>query len=120
MADVFPPPGTELEAPDWGFSEAPEADVEVSKFGDGYAARGLKGLNGILDTWNPVYSNCTPAAGEAAYAFLKPRLGWNPVLWTHPVSGVVYKVICKSLKKTYDVYGNIILDVQFEHDFNPG
>lgn len=119
MPDVFPPPGTELEAPDWGFSESPDAEVEVSKFGDGYEARELKGLNAIKDTWNPVYSNCTLAAGEACYAFLKPRLKWNPVLWTHPVTGAVHKVICTSLKKTYDVYDNIVLDIQFEVDFNP-
>lgn len=120
MADVFPPPGVELEAPDWGFSESPDADVIVSNFGDGYAARELKGLNAIKDSWNPVYSNCRVEAGEAAYDFLKPRLKWKPVLWAHPVTGVVYKVICTSLKKTYDTYGNIVLDLQFERDFNPG
>lgn len=120
MADVFPPPGVELEAPDWGFSESPKADVEVSNFGDGYAARELKGLNAISDSWNPVYSNCTLVDGEAAYNFLKPRIGWNPVMWAHPITGVVYKVICESIKKTYDQWDNIILDIQFERDFNPG
>lgn len=119
MADVFPPAGTALGAPDWGFSEAPEADVEVSKYGDGYEARGLKGLNGISDAWNPVYSNCDPDEGVAAYEFLKPRLKWNPVMWTHPISGTVYKVICTSLKLTYDTWGNAVLDVQFQRDFNP-
>lgn len=120
MADVFPPPGVELEAPDWGFSESPDADVIVSKFGDGYAARELKGLNAISDMWAPSYSNCEVAHAEAAYAFLKPRLKWNPVLWTHPISGTVYKVICTALKITYDTWGNAVLDVQFERDFNPG
>lgn len=120
MADVFPPPGVVLENPDWGFSEAPDADVEVSQFGDGYAARELKGLNAIKDSWNPQYSNCEVIPGEQAYNFLKPRLKWNPVLWTHPVTGVVYKVICTSLKITYDVFGNVALDIQFERDFNPG
>lgn len=120
MADLFPPPGVELEAPDWGFSESPDANVNVSKFGDGYAARELVGLNAVSDTWNPVYSNCEVAAAQQAYNFLKPRLKWNPVMWQHPITGVMYKVICASVKITYDVYNNAVLDIQFERDFNPG
>lgn len=120
MADMFPPPGADIGAPDWGFSENPDADVTVSKFGDGYAARELKGLNGISDSWNPVYSNCDPAMGKQAYDFLKPKLKWMPVMWQHPITGVVYKVICNSVKLTYDTWGNAVLDVQFERDFNPG
>lgn len=120
MADVFPPPGVDLGTPDWGFKDEPDANVEVSNFGDGYAARELIGLNAITDKWNPTWSSADVQPAMMAFDFLKPRLKWNPVLWTHPITGVVYKVICQSLSLTYDQWNNAVLEVQFERDFNPG
>lgn len=120
MAEVFPPVDVVLPLPDWGFSLAPEADVHVSKLGDGYEVRTPAGLNYISETLSPTWSTLEPEVGKAAYAFLKPRLKYRSLLYTDPIFNTQYKVICESVSLTYDTWGNAVLDVQFRQDFNPG
>lgn len=119
MADVFPPPGVNLGTPDWGFQQAPEAEVDIYSLGDGYEVREPKGLNWLKESFSPSWSSTDPVTAKAAYDFLKARLKWKQMTWTHPVSGVVYKVTCQSVSITYDTFNNAVLSVSFKQDFNP-
>jgi len=120
MADVFPPVGLDLGTPDWGFKESPDAEVEVSKLGDGYESRELIGLNPIKKTYEPVWSYLTEEVAQAAYDFITARLKWKAVLWTHPVTGVVLKVVPLAVDITYDTFDNAVLNITFKTDHNPG
>ncbi|QYW06476.1 putative minor tail protein [Pseudomonas phage UAntarctica] len=119
MAEVFPPAGLVLPSPDWGYKISPDADVQVSKLGDGYEVRTPSGLNFISENLSPTWSSLDPDVGLAAYNFLKARLRWKGLLFTDPISGQVYKVTADSVALTYDTWGNAVLDVQFRQDFNP-
>lgn len=120
MAVRFPPVGMDLGKPDWGFSQSPEAEVEVIKLGDGYEQRTPKGLNHIRENMSPTWSNLLPSVGRAAYAFLLPKLKLESVLWDHPVTGKTYKVIPETLSIQDDTYDNVVLSVTWRQDFNPG
>lgn len=119
MADLFPPAGLVMPKPDWGFDQTPDADVNIVRLGDGYESREPTGLNHITESYSPKWSSLEPAIGEQAYAFLKPRLKWKSVLWAHPVSGVMLKVVPEECSLTYDDWGNAVLDVRFRQDPNP-
>lgn len=120
MADLFPPAGVVLGAPDWGFKETPEANVDVITLGDGYESREPVGINHIKDAFEPTWSSLEPAAALAAYQFLRERLKWKAVMWTHPVTGVLTKVVPQTVDLTYDTYNNAVLNVSFKQDHNPG
>lgn len=117
--DVFPPAGVDLGTPDWGFQQSPDADVDVYNLGDGYEMREPKGLNWLKETFNPSWSSLDPAIGLSAFNFLKARLKWKAMSFTHPVTGVVYKVTCQTVSLNYDQWNNAILNASFKQDFNP-
>jgi len=120
MADPFPPAGVELPNPDWDFSNTPQANVEVHKFGDGYETRESVGLNSVSESFTPKWSNLSPEVGEACYDDLLPKLKKTGVIWTHPVRGTPIKVIPEAISLTYDTFDNVVLDISFRQDFNPG
>jgi phage-related protein len=121
MAGTFPPPSQpNFPAPDWGFAQSPEANVDVQKLGDGYESRESVGLNSIRETFPVKYSTLDKGVGQAAYDYLKPKLNKESVTWVHPVTGVTYKVIPESLSLTYDTWNNEVLEITFRQDFNPG
>ena len=120
MADVFPPVGIDLPTPDWGFKETPDVEVSVNKLGDGYESRELIGLNPVKKTYEPEWSVLDEAVAQAAYEFILARLKWKAVLWTHPVTGVVLKVVAQSVSITYDTFNNAVLSITFKTDHNPG
>jgi phage-related protein len=105
---------------DWGFSQTPEANVDVQTLGDGYESRESVGLNSIKETFPVKYSTLDTGVGRQAYDYLKPKLKKESVTWVHPVTGVVYKVIPESLTLTWDTFNNEVLEITFRQDFNPG
>ena len=113
--DIFP-----LEVkPDWGFSESPTTDINESRLGDGYVFREPKGLNFRRTTWQPSWSSLGVVEGEAAYDWLFAREKLIPFLWQHPLTGAMHQVVCQSVSKNYDTWGNVVLNATFEQDFNP-
>lgn len=120
MAEMFPPPHIDLGMPDWGFSQSPDANVEITSLGDGYEFRSPKGLNYIRESMSPTWSNLSPSVGRAAYDWLRPKLKLESVLWHHPVSGKIYKVIPESIGIQDDTFDNVVLTVTWREDFNPG
>lgn len=122
MTDVFPPPAVadDMEAPDWGFSESPDNDIEIIALGDGYESREPKGLNYMKENWPVAWSNLTPEVGLACYDFLKTRVKLKAVLWTHPITGVQHKVVPQDVKIEWDTWGNAVLSTTFKKDHNPG
>lgn len=108
-----------LPNPDWGYSLEPEVDVQEYKLGDGYVIREPKGLNYIRDVFSPTWSSLTLDEGNEAYAFLKPKLKWDPFWYTDVTTGARYKVICDSARLTYDEWNNTVLAVTLKQDFNP-
>jgi phage-related protein len=113
--DSFP----NIKAPAYGLEDAPEADVEEVKMGDGYTLRRPKGINYIKDKWDLTWDSLEDTDARSTFAWLKARMNLIPFLWTHPVSGVVYQVICKSPKLTYNQFNDEVLTATFEQDFNP-
>lgn len=113
--DVFP----EIDNPAWGLEDAPEADVDEVKMGDGYVLRRPKGINYLKNIWNPTWDSLEVVDARSTYAWLKARLKLTPFQWTHPVSGVVYQVVCTAVKLTYNQFNDEILNATFEEDFNP-
>lgn len=105
--------------PDWGFSEAPSADVTVSKLGDGYEVRTPKGLNHVRDDFKPIWSDMNPVDGQAVVDYLKPRLGWKALKWLHPVRKTQVQVVAESVSLEYDQWNNAVLNISFRQDFNP-
>lgn len=120
MAGTFPPPGVTMPNPDWGLSLTPDANVDIQSLGDGYETRESVGLNSVRESMSPKWSNLDPPVGQQCYAYLKPKLKKESVLWTHPVTGTVYKVIPETVTLTWDEFNNEVLDVTFRQDFNPG
>ena len=113
--DVFPDIGN----PDYGLEDAPEADVEEIKLGDGYVVRRPKGINYLKETWTPTWSTIEAPVARSTMAWLKARLKVKPFKWTHPISGVVYQVVCTAAKLSYNQFNDEILTATFEQDFNP-
>lgn len=120
MADVFPPAGVVLGEPDWGFKENPEAKVDVITLGDGYESREPVGLNHITDVYDLTWSSLDPAPARQAHLFLRARLKWKAILWTHPITKEVIKVVPQSCSLTYDIYNNAVLTATLKRDYNPG
>ena len=113
--DVFPT----IDNPDYGLEDAPEADVDVIKMGDGYEIRRPKGINYIKETWTPTWDSLEVAVARSTHKWLVARLNLTPFSWTHPVTGVVYQVVCTAAKLSYNQYNDEILTATFEQDFNP-
>lgn len=113
--EYFPDIGT----PDYGLADQPTANIDEVELGDGYVTRRPKGINYLKHTWSPSWSGLEPDVARASHAWLIARLGLTPFIWTHPVSGVGYKVICRSASLTYNQYGDEVLSASFEQDFNP-
>lgn len=119
MADTFPLPAWNLPQPDWGFNTDASANVTTSKLGDGYEFREPNGLNYRSESFQPVWSNLSPAVAMLAYNFLFERLSLKAFMWKHPVTNKVYQVLASGLSIEYDVFDNAILKVSFTQDFNP-
>lgn len=113
--DVFPT----IENPSYGLEDAPEADVDEVKMGDGYVLRRPKGINYLRNTWTPSWDSLEAAVARATHKWLTDRLKLTPFLWTHPVTGVQYQVVCQSAKLVYNQFNDEILSATFEEDFNP-
>lgn len=117
--DVFPPADVEIGTPDWGFSDNPEANVNVITLGDGYVSREPIGLNHITNTYSPNWSSLDPVEAGKAYEFLFPRLKWKPFKWVHPVTQVQLQVTVEAVSLTYDEFNNAVLAATFKTDHNP-
>lgn len=113
--DVFPT----IPNPAYGLEDAPEADIDEVKMGDGYVFRRPKGLNYIKHTWPLTWDSLEVAQARSTHAWLRERLKLTAFKWTHPVTGVVYQVTCQEVKLTYNQYNDEILTATFEQDFNP-
>lgn len=113
--DIFPL----AVKPDWGFNESPTTNVTESRLGDGYVFREPNGINFRRTTWQPGWSSLEKAEGESTYDWLKARQRLIPFLWQHPLTGVMYQVVCQEVAKTYDTWNNVVLTTTFEQDFNP-
>ena len=113
--DVFPT----IDNPAWGLEDDPQADVDVVKMGDGYVLRRPKGINYISNTWPLTWDSLEVAEAKSTHAWLTARLNLTPFSWTHPVTGVVYQVVCTAAKLSYNQFNDYILTATFEQDFNP-
>ena len=113
--DVFPT----IDNPAWGLEDDPQADVDIVKMGDGYVLRRPKGINYISNTWPLTWDSLEVAVANSTHAWLTARLNLTPFSWTHPVTGVVYQVVCTAAKLAYNQYNDYILTATFEQDFNP-
>ena len=113
--DVFP----NIDKPAWGLEDDPQADVDEVKMGDGYVLRRPKGINFLSESWSPSWDSLEAAVALSTHLWLKARLKITPFAWTHPVTGVVFQVICTSAKLSYNQYNDYILTATFEQDFNP-
>lgn len=113
--DTFPT----IDNPDYGLSSSPEANVEETALGDGYVFREAVGINYLRDSWSPTWSSLDPAVAQSTYLWLRARLKLTPFLWFHPVEHVQYQVVCSSVTKTDDTWGNATLSATFVQDFNP-
>lgn len=113
--DVFPA----IANPDYGLEDAPEADIDEVKMGDGYVLRRPKGINYIKHTWPMKWDSLEVAVARSTYAWLLARLKLTPFNWTHPVTGVVFQVTCQEVKLAYNQFNDEILTATFEQDFNP-
>lgn len=105
--------------PDWGFADEPSADIKRIKFGDGYELRTPVGLNYTKRKWAPVWSYLTKEQSDIIYEFIVPKLNFTAFNWTHPVEDVQYAVLCTSINRTHDTYGNYVIHLNLEQDFNP-
>lgn len=119
MADLFPPAGVDIGVPDWGLSTNPSVRVDKQQLGDGYEYREPVGINFKRESFQPVWSNASPANALKAYTFLFERLEWKAFKWVHPLTKVTYQVVASGLSIEYDVYDNAILKVTLTQDFNP-
>lgn len=113
--DVFPA----IAVPDYGLEDNPKADVEEVKLGDGYVFRRPTGINYLSYEWPLKWDALDVAVARSTHAWLTARLMLIPFLWTHPVRGVVYKVICTEAKLVYNNFNDEILTATFKQDFNP-
>jgi phage-related protein len=113
--DQFP----SIEAPDWGLTDEPKADVNEVSLGDGYVIRQPKGINSVRDSWSPEWSGLEVAVARSTFTWLRNRLGVTPFLWIHPVTGKEVKVICRGVRLGYNEFNDEILSASFEQDFNP-
>ena len=105
--------------PDWGLQDQPTADIDEVTLGDGYVLRRPKGINYIRSTWNPSYSFLTEEEQTQLVNWIRPRLGYVPFKWEHPVSQQVYQVICTGLKHAATDVGIFPVSLTLEQDFNP-
>ena len=114
--DVFP---FNDWTPDWGLQDQPKADIEEVTLGDGYVLRRPNGINYIRSTWEPSYSFLDKEQQAQIVSWIRPRLGFVPFLWTHPVTQEVHQVICKQIKHAATDVGIFPVTLQLEQDFNP-
>jgi phage-related protein len=113
--DTFPL----ADKPDWGLTDQPQANVTAVKFGDGYELRQPNGINYIQEGWSPTWSNLTKESAEQTYAWLKARLALTAFYWTHPVSGMRFKVKCSNVSLNNAGFNDYKLAATFVQDFNP-
>lgn len=110
----------DLDTPDWGFSEdEPDVSVTEVRFGDGYTLRQPAGVNHIRDKWSLSWSSLDKVTAESTYQWLRVRKSLKAFLWTHPISGDVHQVVCKSVGLVYNDVNDYLLRASFEKDFNP-
>ncbi len=114
--DIFP---FNHWTPDWGLQDNPTVDIDEIALGDGYVLRRPKGINYIRTTWNPSYGFLTEAEQKQMVDWIKPRMGFVPFKWEHPVSNQVYQVICKGMKHAATDVGIFPVSLTLEQDFNP-
>lgn len=119
MAEIFPPAGVDLGTPDWGLGTSPTVKVDKQTLGDGYEYREPVGLNFRKESFQPTWSNLSPAVALQAYNFLLERLEWKAFDWIHPVTKRRYQVTASNLSIEYDTFDNAILKVTLTQDFNP-
>ena len=113
--DTFPL----LVPPDWGLEDDVEADVDTQTLGDGYTTRRPKGINYLKASWTPTWSFLGTDEADTISAWLQARLSVTPFLWNHPVSGVVYQVVCTKLARAHSDVGINVVSATFEQDFSP-
>lgn len=113
--DVFPA----IDAPAYGFEDSPQADIDVVNMGDGYELRRPKGINYLSYTWPLTWESLSYTVARQTLTWLTVRLKLTPFLWTHPISGVVYQVVCTEARLAYNQFDDEILTATFKQDFNP-
>lgn len=115
MLESFP----NIGPPDWGIDATADDTVVAVQLGDGYESRTPGGINHVRDSWSMTWTSLTPAEGQAAYDWLKPRKNLTAILWINPTTGVPVNVVCKSLSLTHPEWGVCTLSVSLKQDFNP-
>lgn len=107
------------DKPDWGLNDQVQANVTKVKFGDSYELRQPNGINYLQEGWSLGWSNLDKDQALQIYAWLKQRLSLTAFYWTHPVTGVRFKVICGNCSLTHAGYDDYKLSATFTQDFNP-
>lgn len=114
--DVFPL----TVNPDWGLGVDAEDNTTKSTLGDGYEMRKKNGINPVRDVFKPSWSSLEPEEALATYQWLRVRQNLTAFLWTDPDSLEPVKVVCTSVSKVQETWGNSTLSATFRQDFNPG
>lgn len=113
--DTFPFPDV---APDWGLTDNVDARVEKQELGDGYVLMRPKGINYLVDSWNPTWTMLEPQVADEIYDWLRPRLKLTPFLWKHPETNTLHQVTCESLSLARTDYGIAVVSASFVKNFN--
>lgn len=98
--------------PDYGLQSTWEPDRLEAKFGEGYSQRVPLGFNPDIEKFEMRFTRA-PAVVDAIHEFLKVRQGCTAFTWTLP-GGAEIRVICTKLSRTYQDYGNHVLNCTFE------
>lgn len=83
--------------PDWEPENTPQANVDVTKLGDGYELRRPNGINYIRDQISLSWSTLFKHEYDELRPFLRDRLKLTPFLWTAPGRSKPQKWVCEEL-----------------------
>ena len=93
-------------APDRGFTKETKANIIISKFGDGYEQRKVKGINNMIETYDLSFSNRPNTETDDLEAFFIDQAGVSKFTFTIPDSNEGtgekdIKVVCEEWSKSH-------------------
>jgi len=68
--------------PDTGMQVTPTAKTIEVQYNDGYTQTAGAGINNIMKTYNPHWTNAYQNEGDYINSFLMARQGWQKFYWT--------------------------------------
>lgn len=99
--------------PDEGMAVTPNATIIKTQFNDGYTQIAGAGINNLLRTYNPHWTNAYKVEADAILAFLEARQGWQKFFWTPQGETLQRCFTCQTWNYAKKSGGYVDLDATF-------